>query len=85
MRKFIIGKRFGLWIALGGALILAIALVFPAAAARLPLLTQTATTTPTAISATTIPTTISGLVVDANGPVGGAILQIKGKIGRAHV
>jgi len=84
MRKFITGKRFGLWIGLGGALILAIALVFPAAAARLPSLTQIATSLPTSVSGlstqttATIPITISGTVVDANGPVGGAVLQIKG-------
>jgi len=69
MRKFFIGKRFGLWIALVGALILAIALVLPAVAARAPSLTQ---------ADTTIPTTISGTVVDEKGPVAGAILQIKG-------
>ena len=84
MRKFIAGKRFSLWIGLGGALILVIALVLPAAAARLPALAQAATALPTTTSGlstqttTTIPSTISGTVVDANGPVGGAILQIKG-------
>ena len=79
MRRFITGKRFGLWIGLGGALILAIALVFPAAAAQMPLMTLTGTVTPTVNPLLTIPTTISGTVVDANGPIAGAILQIKGK------
>jgi hypothetical protein len=69
MRKLITGKRFGLWAGLGGALILALALFLPAAAARLPTLIN---------GETTLPTSISGTVVDEKGPVAGAILQIKG-------
>ncbi len=80
MRKFITGKRFGLWIGLGGALILVLALSLPAAAAKLPALAPTATTAPaTPAALTPIPSMISGTVVDANGPIAGAILQIKGK------
>jgi hypothetical protein len=88
MRKFITGKLFGLWVGLGGALILALALVLPAGAARLPLLSPTATTLPSVVPtivptfAVPIPSTISGTVVDANGPVAGAILQIKGAPGQ---
>ena len=69
MKNYIRGRQFGLWLALGGALILAFALVLPAGASQVPAETQVPMT---------IPATISGTVVDANGPIAGAILQIKG-------
>ena len=80
MRKFITGKRFGIWVGLGAALILALALVLPAGATKLTALTPTATVFPTPIPTFSVPLPgmISGTVVDANGPVAGAILQIKG-------
>lgn len=68
MKKNIINRQFGLWMALCGIIMLFVPVILLAACSKLPGFNQVAA----------IPSTISGTVVDENGPVAGAIVQVKG-------
>jgi len=53
-------------------------LLTPTAPAALAAATPTVTIVPTVINLTPLPSSVSGMVVDANGPVAGAVVQIHG-------
>jgi hypothetical protein len=52
------------------------AVILPSA--TLPLATASATVVPTSVNLTPLPPTVSGMVMDAKGPLAGAIVQIQG-------